>query len=254
MTHLKILPMGSLHYDSLLQTNLHCHPTRISYAAGMARKSSEETPGSRGLHDVIGLVLLASSILIFASLATYDRLDLTVNTTQPNVPPQQLKQTPRNQRKIVKVDSLTHRYFPDLTSLLQEALVAVWPGPEQALAPVAASADPAERIAFATRYLLRHVHDHQGAVRAMISTTITEPARSGARPGMRFALIDHALAPFEDPSPGALARLKNSLALACGAEAFFVLTDLCGLTPDDAIATAVETAATLTRAAFAAET
>jgi S-DNA-T family DNA segregation ATPase FtsK/SpoIIIE len=53
----------------------------------MARKSSEETPGSRGLHDVIGLVLLASSILIFASLATYDRLDLGFNTTQPNVPP-----------------------------------------------------------------------------------------------------------------------------------------------------------------------
>src|SRR5436305_3597461 len=53
----------------------------------MARKSSEETPGSRGLHDVIGLVLLASSILIFASLLTYDRLDLASKTTSPNVPP-----------------------------------------------------------------------------------------------------------------------------------------------------------------------
>jgi S-DNA-T family DNA segregation ATPase FtsK/SpoIIIE len=53
----------------------------------MARKSSEETPGSRGLHDVIGLVLLASSILIFVSLLTYDRLDLASKTTVPNVPP-----------------------------------------------------------------------------------------------------------------------------------------------------------------------
>jgi DNA segregation ATPase FtsK/SpoIIIE, S-DNA-T family len=53
----------------------------------MARKSSEETPGSRRLHDVIGLVLLASSILIFASLLTYDRLDLPSKTTTPNVPP-----------------------------------------------------------------------------------------------------------------------------------------------------------------------
>ena len=35
------------------------------------------------------------------------------------------------------------------------------------------------------------------------------------------------------------------------AEALFVLTDLCGLTPDEAIATAVRTAQTLTRAAFA---
>src|SRR5688572_27252571 len=53
----------------------------------MARKSSEETPGSRRLHDVIGLILLASSILIFAALLTYDRLDLSSKTTTPNVPP-----------------------------------------------------------------------------------------------------------------------------------------------------------------------
>src|SRR6185436_13983610 len=53
----------------------------------MARKSSEETPGSRGRHDVIGLVLLASSILIFVSLLTYDRLDLASETTTPNLPP-----------------------------------------------------------------------------------------------------------------------------------------------------------------------
>src|SRR5437016_4574057 len=53
----------------------------------MARKSSEEKPGSRGMHDVIGLVLLASSILVFVSLLTYDRLDLASKTTQPNVPP-----------------------------------------------------------------------------------------------------------------------------------------------------------------------
>ncbi|QKG25299.1 TetR/AcrR family transcriptional regulator [Actinomadura verrucosospora] len=149
-------------------------------------------------------------------------------------------------------EATAYRYFPDLSSLLQEALESVWSGPEEALAPVAASTDPAERIAFATAYLLRHVHAHQGAVRAMISTTISAPTRAGARPGMRFALIDHALAPFEDLPPAAMARLKRSLALACGAEAFFVLTDLCGLSPDDAIATAAETATTLTRAAFAA--
>jgi hypothetical protein len=36
------------------------------------------------------------------------------------------------------------------------------------------------------------------------------------------------------------------------AEALFTLTDLCGLSPDDAIASAAATASTLTRAAFAA--
>ncbi|GAA2144211.1 TetR/AcrR family transcriptional regulator [Actinomadura napierensis] len=151
-------------------------------------------------------------------------------------------------------EATAYRYFPDLVSLLQEALEAVWPGPEEALAPVAASSDPARRVAFATEYLLRHVHTHQGAVRAMISHTIAAPPRARARPGLRFALIDHVLAPFDGLPPAALARLKQSLALACGAEAFFVLTDLCGLSPDDAVATAVETATTLTEAAFAGET
>jgi hypothetical protein len=35
-----------------------------------------------------------------------------------------------------------------------------------------------------------------------------------------------------------------------GVNAFFTLTDLAGLTPDEAIASAVRTAATITRAAF----
>jgi len=52
----------------------------------MARKSSSETPGSRGVNDVVGLILLACSILILASLLTYDRLDLPANTTKPNYP------------------------------------------------------------------------------------------------------------------------------------------------------------------------
>jgi len=48
-----------------------------------------------------------------------------------------------------------------------------------------------------------------------------------------------------------MARLKQDLAIVVSAEALFVLTDLCGLSPDDAIASAVRTATTLTKAAFA---
>src|SRR5688500_3247641 len=55
--------------------------------SAMARQSSDGTPGSRGLRDVIGLVPAAASILIFASLLTYDRLDLPSKTTTPNIPP-----------------------------------------------------------------------------------------------------------------------------------------------------------------------
>lgn len=124
----------------------------------------------------------------------------------------------------------------------------------QALAPVADSTDPAERVAFACEFLLRGVLLRQGAVRAMIAATITRPETATARPGVRFGLIDHALLPLADTlgttDPEAFAQLKRDLAVAVSADALFTLTDLCGLGPDDAIASAVRTATTLTEAAL----
>jgi AcrR family transcriptional regulator len=164
---------------------------------------------------------------------------------------------PRVAQQAMVSEATAYRYFPDLVSLLTEIMGDSWPDPAQALAPVAGSADPAERIAFACEYLLRGVLAYQGAVRAMIAHTIAAPERAAARPGIRFGLIDHALAPFRDPAgpgylaPAAMTSLKQSLAVVVSAEALFVLTDLCGLSPDDAIASAVRTAATLTEAAFA---
>ena len=64
----------------------------------------------------------------------------------------------------------------------------------------------------------------------------------------RFGLIDHALAPFGEGAD--LAQLKRDLAVTVSAEALFTLTDLCGLGPEEAIASAARTAATLTAAAF----
>jgi AcrR family transcriptional regulator len=168
---------------------------------------------------------------------------------------------PEVARRALVSEATAYRYFPDLISLLREALEGTWPDPAEALAPVAQSADPATRVAFACEYLLRGVHDYQGAVRAMMSHTITAPADARTRPGIRFGLIDYALAPFERQTgpaggpaldPEAMASLKQELAVVVSAEAFFVLTDLCGLTPDDAIRTAARSAATLTSAAFAA--
>ena len=165
---------------------------------------------------------------------------------------------PQVARRALVSEATAYRYFPDMVSLLQEALDGLWPDPAQALAPVAGSTDPAERVAFACTYLLRGVHAYQGSVRAMISHTIAVPARAPARPGIRFGLIDHALAPFQEPGgpaylpSAAMMDLKNDLAIVVSAEARFVLTDLCGLAPDDAIASATRTAATLTNAAFAA--
>jgi AcrR family transcriptional regulator len=152
-------------------------------------------------------------------------------------------------------EATAYRYFPDLASLLTRALAEDWPTPSEALAPVEGSHDPAERVAFATRFLLRGVAERQAVVRSMIAATIAQPGLAGrTRPGIRFGLIEHALAPFVDAfeaaTPGALAQLRLDLAVVVSAEALFSLTDLCGLTMEDAIDSAEKTARTLTSAAF----
>ena len=148
-------------------------------------------------------------------------------------------------------EATAYRYFPDLASLLQEAMAGQMPTPAEALRDVAGSPDPVVRIAAATEHLLRTVLDFQGATRAMIAATITRPARADARPGLRFGLIEHALAPLEGVlSAPARRQLENDLAVVVSAEALFNLTDLCGLAPEEAIASVVHTATTLTRAAL----
>ncbi|EWM11231.1 TetR/AcrR family transcriptional regulator [Kutzneria sp. 744] len=152
-------------------------------------------------------------------------------------------------------EATAYRYFPDLATLLREAIADQIPSPEEALAGVADSVDPVERVAAATEFMLRHVLGRQGVVRAMIAATIVRPDRPNVRPAMRFGLIDYALAPLAGTlggrDPQALAQLKNDLSVVVSAEALFSLTDLRGMAPEAAIASLVHTATTLTRAALA---
>ncbi|MFF2148814.1 TetR/AcrR family transcriptional regulator [Kitasatospora sp. NPDC058190] len=148
-------------------------------------------------------------------------------------------------------EATAYRYFPDLASLLRESMADEWPTPEQALRAVADSTDPVERVAAATEHLLRQVVAYQGATRAMIAATITRPEAAATRPALRLGLIDHALAPLADApgiDPATLAQLKRDLAVVMSAETLFTLTDLLRLDAEDAIASAVHTATTLTRA------
>jgi AcrR family transcriptional regulator len=148
-------------------------------------------------------------------------------------------------------EATAYRYFPDLVSVVDEAFAGMWPSPAQALAPVADSGDPAERVAFACEFLLRGVLTSQTAVRAMIAATITRPEQAAIRPGIRFGLIDEALAPLNDTlDPARLTQLKQDLAAVVSAEAFFSLTDLARLTPEGAIASLVRTATAVTASAL----
>src|SRR6202042_1343379 len=161
---------------------------------------------------------------------------------------------PEVARRALVSEATAYRYFPDLISLLREALEGAWPDPAEALAPVAQSAQPAVRGAFARESRPRGGPPYRGGARAMIPHTTPAPAAARMRPGIRFGLIDYALAPFASRAapaggpalpPEAMTSLKQDLAVVVSAEAFFVLTDLCGLAPDDAIRTAARTAATL---------
>lgn len=161
---------------------------------------------------------------------------------------------PEIARTALVSEATAYRYFPDLASLLAEAMADQLPEPASALAAVTDSADPVVRIAAATEFLLRHVAAREGAVRAMIAATVAHGG-AAARPGLRFGLIDAALEPLQDTlgaaQPAAFARLKLGLAAIVGAEALFSLTDLRGLDTETAIAGLVHTAAALTRAAVA---
>ena len=161
---------------------------------------------------------------------------------------------PEVARAALVSEATAYRYFPDLASLLLEAIGGRLPGPDEALGSVGGSSDPVTRVAAVTEFLLRHVLSRQGVVRALIAATITRPGGPQARPGLRFGLVESALAPLSDSpqavGPAALAQLKRDLAVVVSAEALFSLTDLYGLAPEEAIASIVCTATTLTRAAL----
>src|SRR5271169_254533 len=70
-------------------------------------------------------------------------------------------------------EATAYRYFPDLVSLLGEADAGVWPDPAEALAPVAGSDDPVERVGYAAADLFTGILARQSAVRAMIAASIS---------------------------------------------------------------------------------
>ena len=145
-----------------------------------------------------------------------------------------------------------YRYFPDLASLLEEALAGIEPDPAAALAAGADPGDPVERIAYAAELLARLVIERQSAIRALMSVSIARGTARRVRPGYRFALIDQALAPLTGHKSGmdaaALEQLRRDLAVVVSAEAVLTLTDLYALNPDAAVASIVHTARLITEA------
>ena len=145
-----------------------------------------------------------------------------------------------------------YRYFPDLASLLEEALAGIEPDPASALAAGADPGDPVERVAYAAEFLAKLVLERQGAIRALISVSVVRGTARRVRPGYRFALIDQALAPLTAHNPdvdsATREQLRRDLAVVISAEAVLTLTDLYGLDSEAAVASIVHTARIITEA------
>jgi AcrR family transcriptional regulator len=151
-------------------------------------------------------------------------------------------------------EATAYRYFPDLPSLIRDALDGLWPTAEEALAPVADSADPIERVAFATADLLGRVLRYQGSTRTMIAATIVRRHAANERPGLRFAWLDRALDPVVDRLRGDaedLESLKRRLAVVVSPESVFTLIDFYGMSDEAAVAEIVEIARQLMAQAVA---
>lgn len=146
-------------------------------------------------------------------------------------------------------EATAYRYFPDLISLLRVAVMS--DDLVTILRAATGSDDPVERVGKAAEVLGRAVLLRQGAVRALVASTIAKPSTAKDRPAHRFGLIEHALAPWIEQH-GAADDLVRDLAMVISAESVFALIDLCGLSPDAAIDSLVATARRMTAAAVAA--
>lgn len=145
-----------------------------------------------------------------------------------------------------------YRYFPDLASLLEEALAGIQPDPAAALAEGADPADPIKRITYAAELLARLVIERQGAIRALISASISRGTARAVRPGYRFALIEQALSPLAEDAAqvdeATLEQLRRDLSVVISAEAVITLIDLYGLDAEATVASIVHTARLITEA------
>src|SRR5580693_2097749 len=85
-------------------------------------------------------------------------------------------------REALVSEPTAYRYFPDLASLLEEALTGIEPDAAAALASGANPSDPVERVAYAAQLLASLVIERQNAIRALMSVSIARGNARAVRP------------------------------------------------------------------------
>jgi AcrR family transcriptional regulator len=138
-------------------------------------------------------------------------------------------------------EATAYRYFPDLVTLLRDAVQDTWPSTDELLgAELAGVEDVGERVARTARLFCERTLRQERAVRAIVAASLT--GSSDERPAHRFEVIDYALATV--PAGAEKDETVRGLAVVISAEALFTLLDLCGLGPEEATESLVTTART----------
>jgi AcrR family transcriptional regulator len=146
-----------------------------------------------------------------------------------------------------------YRYFPNQRALL----VATYPEIEASsqLGDEPPS-DPLERLELATEAITRQVLEHEPELRAQLRLSLEpqppDPEGLPFRRGRAIGWLEDALAPLRGRLPEAeLRRLVLAIRATIGIEALVWLTDVAGLSREEAVDVMRSSARTLARAAIA---
>ena len=153
-----------------------------------------------------------------------------------------------------------YRYFPTQAALIQAAV-------NEALGPILAwssdSSDAEERVTQLVTFAYPRMEDYEATLKAALRLALDQWARRHAGlaggevqmvRGNRIGLLHSAIHPLKSKlSASAFARLKQSLSLVFGTEAFVVLKDIWGLDRHRAQNVALWTCHALIQASIAEE-
>ena len=145
-----------------------------------------------------------------------------------------------------------YRYFPNSRALL----VATFPELEMdSLLGANPPEDPLARLEIVAETLTRGIVEHEPEYRAQLRLALEgEPAGGEGLPlrrGRRIKWIEDALSPLSGQMPeGELRRLVYGIGATLGIEAFVWLTDMAGLSREEAVEVMRSNARTLLRSAL----
>jgi AcrR family transcriptional regulator len=146
-----------------------------------------------------------------------------------------------------------YRYFPNRRALL----IASYPELEApSLLDADAPADPSARLELVTEAITRQVLEREPELRAMLRLSLESPTPSQdalpLRQGRAIAWIEDALSPLRDRmSASEVRRLVLAIRATLGIEALVWLTDIGGLSREEAVEIMRSSARTLVRCAIA---